>query len=122
MHILLQWLLHRGALVNQRAVTRGITALHVAAYANRKSALDLLLAAGADVAAADTNGHTALHVAALLDNSDVVPPLLTAGADPRARDAKGRTPEDLAHAKDSQEVLKLLAVLSFNEEPRKAGV
>jgi cytohesin len=54
--------------------------------------LSVLLAAGADVCAADADGQTALHFAASHCDAESARVLLAAGADPNARDATGRTP------------------------------
>lgn len=54
--------------------------------------LQTLLAAGADVNAADADGNTALHLAARQGHLDAVKALLAAGADVNAADAQGWTP------------------------------
>lgn len=54
--------------------------------------LQQLLAAGADVNAADAEGETALHQRASRQRVGVVRALIAAGADPTARDKRGETP------------------------------
>ncbi len=57
-----------------------------------RSAVEALLAAGADIAARDRYGRTPLHEAAESPWPDAVEALLAAGADVAARDVHGRTP------------------------------
>ena len=65
------------------------------------AAIEVLLAAGADLKARDKDGDTPLHRAAALYSDRVgaaIEVLLKAGADPMARNAAGKTPWDLAKA------------------------
>jgi uncharacterized protein len=59
-------------------------------------ALELLLARGADVNAANQAGDTALHGAALRGSPAIIRFLADHGAEAHARNAKGRTPLDIA--------------------------
>ncbi len=92
---LLSLFLERGVNPNlalDRRFERGITALHVAASANRVGAIRLLLEHGANLEARDDRGKTPL-IWALEHRSDVaIPVLLDAGADVTARDNEGMTP------------------------------
>lgn len=63
---------------------------------NARTAVDLLLAAGADATLADQRGWTALHMAVRRNSADWINVLVRAGADPRARDDGGHTPMDVA--------------------------
>lgn len=74
----------------------GFPALHQAAAADSVAALEALVAAGADLEAADRSGHTALARAALFGRADAVSFLLEAGADPNAHAAPNDQPPILA--------------------------
>ena len=58
--------------------------------------VELLLARGADINAADDRGRTALMTAAELGREGIVRRLLAAGADERLRDSQGKSALDLA--------------------------
>ena len=68
-----------------------------------------LIAAGADVNAAQHGGWTPLHAAALHGNLPLVRLLLDAGANPGAKNDTGQTPASLAKTKKHSEVIALLA-------------
>lgn len=73
--------------------SNGLTALLAAANAPDTGTLSLLIAAGANVSAANARGQTALHFAAAgLSTPQYLPLLLSAGAEVNAADAKGNTP------------------------------
>ncbi len=65
--------------------------LRSALIADRDQQFHDLLAAGADVNAADRVGNTPLHVAALINEPDRIMDLLNAGADPTVRNTQGVT-------------------------------
>src|SRR5437867_7191371 len=67
-----------------------------------------LLAAGADVSAAQPDGATALHWAAYQDSVELVDALLHKGAKPSAADEYGETPLNLACANGSTEIVERL--------------
>ncbi len=69
--------------------------MHYAVYYNQEAALELLLAAGADVNAADKTGMTPLHVAALMGKKSTLW-LLAHGADMEKRDVFGDRPSHTA--------------------------
>jgi ankyrin repeat protein len=75
---------------------QGSTPLHLAATNPDISALQALLAAGADPNARDGEGATALHMAAYTQNARHAQLLLEAGADPYAKTNVGRDPTSLA--------------------------
>lgn len=68
----------------------------------------LLLAAGADVQAAQQGGWTPLHQAADNNHAELVALLLQHGADPAARAENGQTPLDMAIAKNADAALAAL--------------
>jgi ankyrin repeat protein len=70
----------------------GMTPLLFAARDGARASAESLVAAGADVNAADPNGMTPLMMAITNNQLDVARDLLTAGADVRKADAYGRTP------------------------------
>jgi ankyrin repeat protein len=69
----------------------GLTALHVAVYADRLDVAEALLAAGAKATATDRYGVTPLYLAAVNGNADIIRRLLAAGADANGVDAGGET-------------------------------
>lgn len=69
--------------------------MHYAVYYNQEAALELLLATGADVNAADKTGMTPLHVAALMGKKSTLW-LLAHGADPEKTDVFGDRPSHTA--------------------------
>ena len=70
--------------------------------------VDLLLARGAPIDAADNRGRTALMIAAELGRGEIVGVLLRNGADRALKDKQGKTALDLA-ANDGQMRAKLTA-------------
>jgi ankyrin repeat protein len=84
---------------------RGFTPLHSACYYGaadedgrqaRAQVAELLVAAGADVKAADVRGNTALHLVALKGRVELLQPFAAAGGDVNASDTLGRRPLHLA--------------------------
>ncbi|PNH00147.1 Ankyrin repeat domain-containing protein, partial [Tetrabaena socialis] len=73
---------------NRRA---GETALHRASNQGHTEVVEVLLRAGADVAAKSSNGWTALHWASEKGHTEVVAALLRAGADVAAKTNSGFT-------------------------------
>jgi len=70
--------------------------------------IDLLAAAGADLAAQDEDGNTALHLAVIRDNIDSVLALLEAGAPVGAVNTAGRTPQGEARSRGQGHLVTLL--------------
>jgi F-type H+/Na+-transporting ATPase subunit beta len=89
-------LLTTGADVNAPSKQNFATPLHVAVQQQRPELVKQLLAAGANVGAANYNGQSALHFAAYRGNQAITAALLEAGASPALKDASGRTPLDWA--------------------------
>ena len=82
-----------------------------------------LLAAGADVDAADASGFTPLHVAAAQGHADAVKALLAAGADIEAVTDKGHTPLHAAAWVGQVDVVAaLLAAGAYPEAETEGGV
>jgi len=107
-------LLSLGAPVNE--VSHNPSELHPlhSAVAHRQPQVSLeisraLIAAGADVNAAQHGGWTPLHAAALHGNLPLVQLLLEAGAGAGAKNDTGQTPADLAKTKKHNDVVALLA-------------
>ena len=93
----------------------GDTLLHLSCWAKRIDAVQILLAAGADVNARGESGRTPLHYAVYEGDPrsvGIVRALVSHGADPVAVDDNGFTPADWAKmdmAEGLPEVLDLLA-------------
>ena len=73
----------------------GLTPLHIATLFHRQEAVELLLAAGADMSLGDAEGNLPLQMAAFLGYTDLVRSLLAAGADPAVRNQRGFNAMDL---------------------------
>lgn len=89
---------------------RGSTPLHLAAINPDPSAIEALLAAGADVNAADEEGFTPLHMAAFHRQADYALLLLEAGADVNAKTVYGRTPLSMAEKARADETSGVLSL------------
>jgi ankyrin repeat protein len=98
--------------------TDGWTPLHLAAFFGRADAVDVLLAAGADVRAVSRNheGNMPLHAAlAGRGVGRISTTLLAQGADVRATDAGGHTA--LHHAAFRDDVALVNTVLAHGADP-----
>ncbi len=92
-----------------------LTPLQLSALQGDATAVDRLLADGADSNEADRYGWDALHFAVPLGGPEVVSDLLAAGADPEARTASGAT---ALHIAASQAPLSVVsALLSAGADP-----
>jgi len=96
-------LLDRGADVDEHARGfNGVAPINAAAASEPKpnevctEIVRLLLAAGADAAAAQGGGSTALHSAAMTGNAELVRLLVARGVDPEAATDDGRTARGVA--------------------------
>ena len=94
------------------ATSRGFPAIHRAAQADSLAALELLVAAGADLEALDRSGHTALARAALFGRAGAVSFLLESGADPNAH----------AEPNNQTPLLGLLFGWSLGQSPNPLGI
>jgi len=97
-----------GMNVNEADSGTGRTALHWAARENRAEIIQLLLAAKADVNAAERTGKGPLTLAAETGSVDATKLLLDAGASVTIRDSLGATPLTWACGLGSAETVKLL--------------
>lgn len=97
------------ALLNVKNV-RGSTPLHLAAINPDATAIEVLLAAGADVKAVDEEGFTPLHMAAFHRQSDYALLLLEAGADVEAKTVHGRTPLSMAEKARADETSGVISL------------
>lgn len=87
----------------------GWTPLHFAAAADRASAAQLLLDAGAAVDAVDSDGNTPLFraVFAYAGDDATIRALRVAGADPRSGNRHGQSPVGLARLIATPDVARL---------------
>ncbi len=86
----------KGARLNVKETTFGMTALHVAASKGNKEICELLLTRGADIEAKEDTGRTALHTAAFRGYMEIVTLLLEKGTKINAQTNDGKTPLDWA--------------------------
>jgi ankyrin repeat protein len=115
-------LLKEGADVNS-AQGDGMTALHWAAELGDAEVAEVLLYAGANVAAVTRLGdYTPLHLASEGGRTDVVRQLLDAGADPAAvTSTGGATPLHLAAAAGSAETIEALVEAGADVDAAEAA-
>ena len=106
--------------VNTPAVD-GSTALHWAVHNNAVDIVDLLLAAGANVKAANRYGVTPLTLAATNGNARIVERLLRGGADPNTALAGGETILMTAARTGDVAVLKALIEANANVNARESA-
>ncbi len=104
-------LLEHGADVHQVSPAMRNQAMHAALALNSDPEIvQLLLAHGADINAAQMGGFTPLHSAASGGKSELVEVLLAAGADPAKKCDRGKTPADYANEKGHSELAARLHI------------
>lgn len=89
---------------------QGSTPLHLAAANPDVTALQALVAAGADPNARDADGLTPLHMAAYSQQARHARLLLEAGADPMAKTNAGRDPTSMARKAMANEVAGVISL------------
>lgn len=89
---------------------QGSTPLHLAATNPDTTAMQVLIAAGANVMARDNDGATPLHMAAYSSRAKNVQILLEAGADPFAKTDNGRDPGSMARKVKADEAAGVLSL------------
>jgi ankyrin repeat protein len=104
---LIQWLIHRGAIVTSRDQSDN-TPLHLAIRANNPAAVKTLLDHSADVNAANRHGATPLHWAAADNQLNTVALLLDKGASITAVDRWKHTPSQIAEACGNTDLVAML--------------
>jgi ankyrin repeat protein len=97
----------------------GLTALHLAAFAGKTEAADLILMKGADVNASRGEG-TPLYQACLNGHAEVALLLLECGAAPDIATATGETPLHVAAGRGDQGIVRLLLEHGANSSLRDA--
>lgn len=112
--IALRTALAAGASPNARQpVTKdGWTALSCAVLSGKEEAVQVLLAAGAEVNACGHDGTTPLHKACLWGHVRIAVLLLEQGADQSLQDQDGWTAQQLARAQGNTELLQRLLAYS----------
>lgn len=88
----------------------GSTPLHLAATNPDTSAMQALIAAGADVNARDNDGATPLHMAAYSSRPKNTQLMLEAGADPQAKTDNGRDPGSMARKVKADETAGVISL------------
>lgn len=88
----------------------GSTPLHFAATHADRSAMTVLLAAGADPNARDAEGSTPLHIAAYASKAQNVQQLLEAGADPLLKNNGGRDAAAMARKVKADEAAGVISL------------
>ncbi len=88
----------------------GSTPLHFAAANPDRSAMSVLLAAGADPNARDGEGSTPLHIAAYASKGANVQQLLEAGADPLLKNNGGRDAAAMARKVKADEAAGVISL------------
>ncbi|CAG0973848.1 protein phosphatase 1 regulatory subunit 27 [Burkholderiales bacterium] len=88
----------------------GATPLHLAASNLDPSALEVLLAAGANPNAKDHEGNTPLHMAAFSQKSQHAQRLLEGGADPSLKTHAGRDATSIARKVMAHEVAGVISL------------
>ncbi len=88
----------------------GSTPLHLAAMNPDRSAMQALLAAGADPNARDADGSTPLHMAAYASRANYAQILLEAGADPTLKNNIGRDPTSMARKVKADEAAGVMSL------------
>jgi len=128
----MELMLEQGMEIDTRDV-KGNTALMILAYKGYKSAVDWLIAKGADVNAANQAGQTVLMLAATHKNNrdrkspmsrkkqDTVELILSKGADIDAKDARGKTAAQQAEEMNHMPVKRLILQEQAQREERKAA-
>jgi hypothetical protein len=104
-------------LVSSKDEKRGQTALHIAAFNDRKDVAEFLLANKADVNAKSANGSTPLHLPAAKGNKDIVELLLANNADINALDNEGWSPVHSAVVWEHKDIQDLLVAKGGKELP-----
>lgn len=108
-------LIEQGENINQEVM--GCTALHYAAFYNRKDIVEYLISMGAELNAKNSSGFTPLAWAVDRGLVDITWMLLEAEADPAIADSKGNTPLHKATTlKNAQMVETLLSINTDEEE------
>ncbi|XP_014560345.1 hypothetical protein COCVIDRAFT_34576 [Bipolaris victoriae FI3] len=97
---------HSGLL--EPKTTRGEMPMHYAALAGREEILQLLLDAGADIAATTVWGEKPLHYAAVGGNKEILRLLLDAGAEIDAKNCNGGTVLRIATSASDHDLIELL--------------
>lgn len=88
----------------------GSTPLHLAAMNPDPSAMNVLLAAGADANARDAEGSTPIHMAAYASRTSHVRRLLEAGADPLIKNNFGRDAAAMARKVKADEAAGVISL------------
>ena len=103
-----------------RRTTDAVTPLLTAIYHEDVQAVDRLIAAGANVRAANREGVTPLAMACLDGNLPIIERLLKAGADPKERGPNGETPLMFAARNGRVEVITRLIAAGADVNAREA--
>jgi len=95
-------------LLNTATEVQKANAAILAAFANKITMLQALIAKGADINRVDKDGNSCLHWAVKRNNPEMVQYLLENGADKSKKNKQGETPAILAMNENAKEILALL--------------
>jgi ankyrin repeat protein len=107
---LAQWLIEKGANINQAANNSAqVAPIHSAVSTNNLAMVKYLLAKGANVNQLQQQGVSPLHGAAHNGNLLIVKELLNYGANSKAQMSNGKTPLAMAQEAEKNEVVEFLS-------------
>ncbi|HEL2981990.1 TPA: ankyrin repeat domain-containing protein [Stenotrophomonas maltophilia] len=123
----IQRCINAGVDINLQAEWSNATPLHTALSVGADQAVEVLVAAGADLTLRDCIGNTPLHTAAMWGDKKTVALLVQAGADACARNGDDMTPSEtsmhasisayLEHAQAQQQRDRLAQAVAAEDRP-----
>ena len=112
-------LLNAGANPNQTTNSFGANVFDLAVWNAQTESIKILLAAGANVNAANDTGWTALHITAHKGRTEIAKILMSAGANPRSTGSLTLSPLALAEENRRDETAKVLRNFTPSVSPEE---